>query len=110
MYCMLSCFNLKPDVSREDFVAAREQFFRHLRDIDLIEGIGPLCERDRETPMDTEDRSHQYYYLSYFANKKQCDRSYQYILENQGIRHPIHQLVHSKTSDEVFVCFAELPA
>ena len=108
MYCMLSCFNLKPGVTKYDFMEARDRFFEHLRDIDLIHSIGPLCERDKETPMDTEDRSHQYYYLSYFVDKAQCDRSYQYILANQGIKHPIHAAVHTKTCDEVFICYAEL--
>ncbi len=108
MYCMLSCFNLHPGVSKESFLTARDDFFVHLRNLDLIDSIGPLCERDRDTPMDTDDRLQQYYYLSSFVDKAQCDRSYQYILENQGIKHPLHAAMISKTCDEIFVCYAEI--
>jgi len=109
MYCMLSCFNLNPGVTEAEFSKAREEFFVHLCDLDLIDSIGPLCKRDRDTPMDTDDRLQQYYYLSSFVDKEQCDRSYQYILENQGIKHPLHAAVITKTCDEIFICYAELP-
>ena len=109
MYCMLSCFNLNSDTTKDDFLLARNAFFAHLNSLDLIDSIGPLCERDRDTPMDTDDRLQQFYYLSYFVDKAQCDRYYQYILQHQGVKHPLHAAVLSKTCDEVFICYAELP-
>ena len=108
MYCMLSCFNLKSDVTKASFCDALGEFFTHMHSVGLIDSIGPLCERDADTPMDTDQRNLQYFFLSYFVDKAQCDRSYQYIMENQGIHHPTHAAVHSKTTDAIFICYSEL--
>ena len=109
MYHMLSCFNLKPDVSAEVFAGSIDALFAHLREIGLVESIGPLCRRDSNTPMDTDDeRDHEYFFVTNFVDKAQCDRSYDYILSHQQAGDAVHDAVYQKVVDPVFICYAEI--
>jgi len=109
MYHMLSCFNLKPDVSVEAFTLSLKSFFDHMHSIEMVHSIGPLCKRDSDTPMDTDsERNHQYYFVTHFVDKAQCDHSYRYIAENHGLKNTQHAAVYQKVVDPVFICYDEI--
>ena len=110
MYHMLSCFNLKPDVSAGAFSESMNALFTHLQEIGLVESVSPLCRRDSDTPMDTDDeRDHHFFFVTNFVDKTQCDRSYDYILSHREAGDSVHDAVYQKVVDPVFICYAELP-
>lgn len=106
---MLSFFNLKTNVTLEQFSVALRDFYGHMREIDLVESVGPLCGRDYKTPMDTDDeRDQQYFFVTKFQNKAQSDNAYQYILEHQEPSNALHHELFEKICDPVFICYEEL--
>ena len=111
MYHMLSCFNLKPGISIEAFQRALVAFGEHMQQMGHLEDIGPVGRRDDSTPMDTDtERNLQYYFVTRFQDKAQCDGSYAYILRHEPVADRLHDAVYHKVLDPVFICFDDLPA
>ena len=103
-------FDLKKRENLGDFRGAMVNLIRHLRTHDLVESIGPLCERSPQTPMDTDDeRPNSYYFVTTFRSQKQCDDAYAYINHRGSEAAEIHTVMMSKVSKgAVFSCWAEL--
>ncbi|MGI9315862.1 MAG: hypothetical protein ACR2QW_00905, partial [bacterium] len=60
MFHMLSCFNLKPETSIEEFSSALLNFAAHMKRLNLMESVGSVSLRNSDTPMDTdEERGHK---------------------------------------------------
>ena len=54
MFHMLSCFNLKPEISLERFHRSIADFTTHMVTIDLVDSNGPIGRRQRHGIMDTD--------------------------------------------------------
>ena len=50
MFHMMSCFNLRPDVTIEEFSQSLDVLFTHLKSEDLAEEMGPIARRQDDTP------------------------------------------------------------
>jgi hypothetical protein len=109
MFHMLSCFNLKADISIDEFRCSLTEYTVHLLELDLVDSTGPMGRRQANTIMDTDDeRDHQYFVTMSFRDRAQCDRSVDYISGHQQPGDRIHQEVYSKVLDPVFICWEDL--
>ena len=109
MFQMLSCFNLKDDVSVQVFNAALSRFSIHMRDIGLIHSTGPIGERQSNTPMDTDvERDHRYFFVTTFEDRAQCDRAYAYIKSRPEPSDAAHHVVYSLVENPIFICWQEV--
>ena len=109
MFHMLTCFNLKPGITIEEFQQSVADFAAHLLDIDLIHSTGPVGRRKTDTIMDTDsERDHEYFFIISFRDREQCDRSADYILPHEEPGESIHHAVYSKVKDQIFICWEDL--
>ena len=68
MFHMLSCFDLNPGEEIGMFQSAYAAFVDEMKRIDLVESTGPIGNRQRDTPMDTDDeREHEYFVVMSFG-------------------------------------------
>ena len=105
---MMSSFNLKPNITVQDFETCLNAFARHMQSMSLIESVGKLCVRESNTPMDTDaERNQGFWFLTEFQDKDQCDRSYEYILQAEDYSKELHNDVYHKVTDAMFVCFSD---
>ena len=106
MFHMLSCFDLNPDVRVGEFRQSVADLDEHLRDIDLIESIGPIGRRQKDTILDTDsNRNHEYFFVTSFRDRAQSDRAAQYMTNTED---PLHKAVYSTVRDAVFICWEDL--
>lgn len=109
MFHMLTCFNLKPGISIDEFRQSLADLTAHLRDIELVHSTGPIGRRQRDTIMDTDsERDHEYYFIVSFRDRAQCDRAVEYILPHKEPAESIHKAVYSSVKDEIFICWEDL--
>ena len=109
MFHMLTCFNLKPEVSMEEFRQSLIKFTAHLSEIELVDSTGPIGRRQRHPIMDTDsERDHEYYFIMSFRDRAQCDRSVAYILRHKEPAESIHSAVYSSVKDPIFICGEDL--
>ena len=109
MFVMLSSFNLKPDVATVEFQLAKDKFCEHMHQQGFVHSVGPLGERVSNTPMDTDnERPLQFYFLSYFQDRTQCDQAYELIEQAVEPSVSIHRAMIAKVRDAVVTCWDEL--
>ena len=109
MFHMLTCFNLKPEISMDAFLQPLTEFTAHLRDIALVHSTGPIGRRQRHPIMDTDsERDLEYYFIMSFQNRAQCDRAVEYILRHKEPAESIHKAVYSSIKDPIFICWEDL--
>jgi len=109
MFHMLTCFNLKPGITTDDFRHSLAEFTQHMQKMDLVHSTGPVGRRQRDTIMDTDDeRDHEYFFITSFRDRAQCDRSVEYILPHEEPGESSHMAVHAKVQDPVFICWQDL--
>ena len=109
MFHRLSCCNLKPDISLDEFRGSLADYTAHLQTLDLVDSTGPIGRRQPNTIMDPDDeRDHQYFVIMSFRYRAQCARSVDYIGGHQqsGVR--IHREVSAMVAVPVFICWADL--
>jgi len=106
---MLTCFNLVPETSIDEFRQSLAAFTEHMQEIDLVHSTGPVGRRQTDTIMDTdEERDHEYFFLTNFRDRAQCGRSVEYILPHQEPGESSHKAVYSKVKDPVFICWEDI--
>ena len=106
---MLTCFNLQPEVSIDEFRQSLDDFTTHLKKVELVHSTGPIGRRQRDTIMDTDDeRDHEYFFIMSFRDRTQCDQSVEYILPHKEPGESIHKAVYAKVKDPIFICWEDL--
>ncbi len=109
MYRMLTCFNLKPGTSLDQFQSALDALSAWLIDHQLIINTGPIGRRHRHPVMDTDDqRNHEYFFLMNFADLAQCDRAVELFRPREAPVEPLHGAVIDKISEPVFICWEDV--
>jgi len=109
VFRMLTCFNLRPDTSIEEFRLSVAQFSEHLKKIDLIHTIGPVGRRHKHAILDTDsERDHNYFFITSFRDREQSDLAVKYILPHEEREELLHQAVYSKVIDPIFICWEDL--
>ena len=105
MFHMLSCFNLKPDGTVDEFRRSVADFTAHLKKIDLVESTGPVGRRQTDTIMDTDsERDHEYFFIMTFRDRAQCDRAVEHIYSLTEPEDAVHKAVYALIEDPVFIC------
>jgi hypothetical protein len=106
---MLTCINLDPDVSIDEFQQCLDKFTAHQLESDLIHCTGPIGRRQRDTIMDTDDeRDHDYFFIMSFRDRDQCDRAIACISRHEEPGDSIHGALFSKIKDQVFIAWEDI--
>ena len=109
MFHMLSCFDLKPDFTLEEFQQSLDDYTEHMHELDLVEGKGPIGLRHSDTIMDTDDeRTQHYFMLMHFRDRAQSDQAVDYIQTHQEPGASIHKQVYSKVQNLIFICWQDI--
>ena len=109
MFHMLTCFNLQPEITIDEFRQAIADLTAHLKDSELVHSTGPIGRRQSDTIMDTDsERDHEYFFIMSFRDRAQCDRAVEYILPHGEPGESIHEAVYSKVADPIFICWEDL--
>ena len=109
MFHMLSCFNLKSNVTLDDFRRSLDEFNSHLLEADLIQSAGPIGRRQRHEIMDTDkDRDHEYFFILSFRNRTHCDKAVDHFNSGDAATDERHVAVYSKIADEIFICWEDV--
>ena len=109
MFHMLTCFNLEPSATVEEFGSKLKEFSSHMRELGLLESTGPIGRRQRHPVMDTDDeRDHEYFFIMSFADREQCDRAVDKIKSVEEPDASIHKAVYANIHDPVFICWEDI--
>jgi hypothetical protein len=109
MFHMLTCFNLKPDYTMDEFRQSVTNLTNHMQEIDLVHSTGSIGRRQRDTIMDTDsERDHEYFFIMSFRDRAQCDKAVDYLLPHEEPGESIHKAVYSKVRDQIFICWEDL--
>ena len=109
MFHMLTCFNLKPEVTIREFSQAIADLTKHLKEREFVHSTGPIGRRQSDTILDTDsERDHEYFFIMSFRDRAQCDRSVEYFLPHEEPGESIHNAVLSKVKDPIFTCWEDL--
>ena len=93
----------------DGFRQSLTDFTAHLGEIELVHSTGPIGRRQRHEVMDTDsERDHEYYFITSFRDRPQCDRSVEYILRHTEPAESIHRAVYSSVKDPIFICWEDL--
>ena len=108
MFRMLSFFDLVEGATIDDFEAALTPFCQHMIDVRMMQSWGPVGIRSNNTPMDTDERtSQQYFFVTTFADKNQCDASYAYIKDGAEPCASLHTAMRAKMRNGIFSCWED---
>ena len=106
---MLTCFNLKVDVTMDSFQDALSEFTAHMKSKDMVVSTGPVGKRQSDTIMDTDsERDHQHFFLMTFRDRAQCDKAVKYLLPHQEPGESAHKAVYTKVTDQIFICWEDM--
>ena len=106
---MLTCFNLRRGETIESFRDSLAELTAHLKDRELVQQVGPIGLRQRDTIMDTDDeRDHQYFFIISFADREQCDRSVEYMYSEEEPADTLHKRMYGKIKDPVFISWVDI--
>jgi len=109
MFHMLTCFNLEPGVTIDEFHQSIAAFTKHLVNLKLIHARGPIGRRQSDTIMDTDaERDHQYYFVMSFRDRAQSKQAAEHIYAHEEPGDSIHKSVFSKITDEIFICWEDV--
>ena len=109
MFHMLTCFNLDPDTSLDEFRVRIASFTQHMMELELTHSTGPIGRRQRHTIMDTDsERDHEYFLTMTFRDRAQCDQAVEYILPKKEPGKSIHEAVLTSVADPIFICWEDV--
>ena len=109
MFHMLTCFNLKPEFSMDDFRKSVMDFTKHMQKVDLVHSTGPIGRRQSNTIMDTDsERNHEFFFIMSFSDREQSDKAVGYLLPHEEPGESIHKEVYSKVTDQIFICWEDI--
>ena len=83
MFHMLTCFNLKPEFSMDNFRKSVMDFTKHMQKVDLVHSAGPI-------------------------GRRQSDKAVGYLLPHEEPGESIHKEVYSKVTDQIFICWEDI--
>ena len=109
MFHMLTCFNLEPPATVDEFSNKLAEFSSHMQGLGLLESTGAVGRRQRHPVMDTDDeRDHEYFFIMSFSDREQCDRAVEKIRAAEQPGDSIHQAVYANICDPVFICWEDV--
>jgi len=109
MFHMLTCFDLKPGIGIEELRAAYADFVKYMKRIDLVDGSGPIGQRQSDTPMDSDaERNHQFFVILSFRDRAQVDAAYAHLAPHEEPAESAHKSVYAKVRNQIFICWQDM--
>ena len=106
---MLTCFDLKPKHSIEEFQESLDEYTAHMHDLDLVESHSPIGLRQKDTILDTDDeRKQQYFMIMHFRDREQSDKAVAYIKNLEEPAKSLHTNAYSKTQNLIFISWEDI--
>lgn len=103
---MLSCFDLKSDVTIDEFKQSINRFSVLMQELGLVESVEPLSRRQRHPVMDTAtEHDQEYFFIMNFRDREQCDRAVDQIRCQKEPGETFHNSIISKITNDVFICW-----
>ena len=106
---MLTCFDLKPKHSIEEFQKSLDEYTAYMHDLDLVESHSPIGLRQSDTILDTDDeRKQQYFMIMHFRDREQSDKAVTYIKSLEEPAKSLHTNAYSKTQNLIFISWEDI--
>ena len=106
---MLTCFDLKPKHSIEEFQKSLAHYTAHMHELDLVESHSPIGLRQSDTILDTDDeRQQKYFMIMHFQDREQSDRAVAYIKNLEEPAKSLHTNTYSKTQNLIFISWEDI--
>ena len=106
---MLTCFDLKPKHSIEEFQKSLTQYTVHMHAIDLVESHSPIGLRQSDTILDTDDeRKQKYFMIMHFRDREQSNKAVAYIMNLEEPAKSLHTSTYSKTQNLIFISWEDI--
>ena len=101
-------FDLTDGISLARYQHALDEFTEAMKSRDLIVDTGPILERCLHPIMDTdEDRSHRYFFVISFTDRKQCDAAVGHIKAADPATDPAHRAIYDDIINPIFSCWVD---
>ena len=107
MFHMLSCFNLKPELTIKEFQCSLTLYKNHLIENNLLQKIGNIGKRNRHPVMDTDESNLEYFFIMTFKDLSQVEKSVEYVYSNSEAVASLHQDVFQKLDKYNFICWED---
>lgn len=110
MIHMLSNFDLKADVTEQDFERAYKEFIDAILSLELIVKSDPVGCRVRNSPMDTaEENQPAYFTVMTFSDRNKLDAAYAHFqgLTSVTEEKSAHVRIHRMIENAVFTCWED---
>lgn len=109
MFHMLTCFNLEPGISIEEFKKSLDALTDRMVDLGLLHATGPVGRRQRHPVMDTDaERDHEFFFMMSFTDREQCDRAVEHMLPRSGSDDALHRATYENVKDPIFICWEDI--
>ena len=106
---MLTCFDLKPKHSIEEFQKSLTHYTTHMHALDLVESHSPIGLRQSDTILDTDnERNQKYFVIMHFRDREQSDRAVAYIKNLEEPAKSLHTNAYSKTQNLIFISWKDI--
>ena len=106
---MLTCFDLKPKHSIEEFKKSLAHYTTHMRKLDLVEGHSSIGLRQSDSILDTDDeRKQKYFMIMHFRDREQSDKAVAYIKNFEEPAKSLHTNAYSKTKNLIFISWEDI--
>jgi len=104
MFHMLTCFDLKPKHSLEEFQQSLIDYSAHMHELDLVEAHSSIDLRQSDTILDTDDeRKQKYFVIMNFRDREQSDKAVAYIKSHKEPGKSLHSKAYSQTQNLIFI-------
>ena len=107
MFHMLSCFNLKPELTIKEFQCSLTLYKNHLIENNLLQNVGNIGKRNRHPVMDTDESNLEYFFIMTFKDLSQVEKSIEYIYSDSETVASLHQDVFQKLDKYNFICWED---
>ena len=106
---MLTCFDLKPKHSIEEFQKSLAHYTAHMHELDLVEGHSPIGLRQSDTILDTDvERKQKYFMIMHFRDREQSDKAVAYIKSHKEPGKSLHSKAYSQTQNLIFISWEDI--
>ena len=106
---MLTCFDLKPKHSIEEFQKSLTDYTNHMHELDLVESHSPIGLRQSDTILDTDnERKQKYFMLMHLATGSNLIKAVAYIKNLEEPAKSLHTNAYSKTQNLIFISWEDI--
>ncbi len=106
---MLTCFDLKPKYTIQEFQKSLANYSAYMHELDLLEAHSPVGLRQSDTILDTDDeRKQKYFMIMHFRDREQSDKAIAYIKSHKEPGKSLHEKVYSQAQNLIFISWQDI--